>query len=309
MDIEAIVRQVIDQLDANGSCGAGNAAKGSGTAEPMAGTVPPEIDDIERIVRQVISRLSPGDSVDVGCIVRKAQEGGAEKTPACTVCAESAAQSQAGTDLAVYLEHALLVPDICAAKVVEKCIEARRLCIAAVTVAPYYVSEAAEALRGSTVAVGAAVGIPNAAMSRAGKVADVRDCIAGGATEIDVALNNLAIKSGKLHVARHELEAILDAAQRKAVIRAAFEHCLFTPQEKEDVLRMLKASGVEYVKIQNVLSGRPARDEDVTFARQILGNSVKIKIDGGVKTAQRVRELVHAGASRIGTSATFEILK
>lgn len=317
MNIDEIIRQVTEKLDA-GQCHAEAAEKTDSHPSPA-----PSADSggIERIVAQIVSGLGnekPCGTDAIGSIVARVADSlgspsGAPAVPAAAAepfaCAPAPGRTEhIDAGLPSSLEHALLSPDICVGRVREACTLARKHIIAAVNVAPYYVSEAAEILRGSTVAVGSAVGIPNAAMSAAAKIADVHYCIESGATEIDVALNNLAIKSGELKEARRELEEILMVAQGKAIIKAAFEHSLFSAQEKEEVLRMLRSCGVEYVKIQNALGGLSAREEDILFAKNILGRNVKIKIDGGVKTAQHARELLNAGADRIGTSATFKIL-
>ena len=70
---------------------------------------------------------------------------------------------------------------------------------------------------------------------------------------------------------------------------------------------MLRSSGVNYVKIQNMLSGHGARVEDVRFASEILGRNVGIKIDGGIKTLAQAEELLAAGATRLGLTATAKI--
>ena len=322
MNIDEIIRQVTEKLDA-GQHHAEAAEKTD--SRPAQASPAPSADSggLERIVAQVVSGLGnekPCGTGAIGSIVARVADslGSPSVAPAVpaaaaepsSACAQEAPGRTGHIDAGPpsSLEHALLAPDICVGRVREACTLARKHIIAAVNVAPYYVSEAAEILRGSTVAVGSAVGIPNAAMSAAAKIADVHYCIESGATEIDVALNNLAIKSGELKEARRELEEILMVAQGKAIVKAAFEHSLFSTQEKEEVLRMLRSCGVEYVKIQNALGGLSAREEDILFAKNILGRNVKIKIDGGVKTAQRVRELLNAGADRIGTSATFKIL-
>ena len=79
------------------------------------------------------------------------------------------------------------------------------------------------------------------------------------------------------------------------------------PEEKRAVLQMLRSSGVNYVKIQNMLSGHGARVEDVRFASEILGRNVGIKIDGGIKTLAQAEELLAAGATRLGLTATAKI--
>ena len=70
---------------------------------------------------------------------------------------------------------------------------------------------------------------------------------------------------------------------------------------------MLRSSGVDFVKIQNMLSGHGARVEDVRLAYDILGRNVGIKIDGGIKTLAQAEGLLAAGATRLGLTATAKI--
>ena len=207
-------------------------------------------------------------------------------------------------EVPAHLEHSLLNPDITKDKILEECLVARKYCVAAVCVAPYYVDIAAEALRGSGVAVCAAIGFPHGAMSLAAKLAEAKECIRSGAAELDVAVNILAVKSGRMADARSELEQVMDVARGKAKVKAVFEHCVYTQEEKAAVLHMVKTCGAEFVKIQNVLSGKGAEAEDICFAKGILGSNVDIKIDGGVKTLEKAMELLRAGAQRIGLTAT-----
>lgn len=212
-----------------------------------------------------------------------------------------------GTDVVAHLEHSLLNPDTTQEKIQAECAVARKYSVAAVCVAPYYVPAAKEALLGSPVSVGTAIGFPHGCMSQAAKLAELRECMANGATEIDVALNVLAIKSGRLDIAQRELEEIVRMAAGKAKIKAVFEHALYTYEEKRAVLTMIRSSGADYVKIQNMLSGHGARIEDVTLAYEILGRNVGIKIDGGIKTLQQAEALLAAGATRLGLTATAKI--
>lgn len=212
-----------------------------------------------------------------------------------------------GSDVVAHLEHSLLNPDTTLEKIRQECAVARKYSVAAVCVAPYYVPAAREALLGSPVAVGTAIGFPHGCMSQAAKCAELRECMANGATEIDVALNVLAVKSGRLDEAQREIEELVRLAAGKAKLKAVFEHALYTPEEKHAVLTMLRASGVDFVKIQNMLSGHGARVEDVAFAYDILGRNVGIKIDGGIKTLAQAESLLAAGATRLGLTATAKI--
>lgn len=212
-----------------------------------------------------------------------------------------------GSDVVACLEHSLLNPDTTLEKIKAECAVARKYSVAAVCVAPFYVPAAREALLGSPVAVGTAIGFPHGCMSQAAKLAELRECMANGAVEIDVALNALAIKSGRLDVAQRELEEIVRLAAGKAKIKAVFEHSLYSYDEKRAVLTMIRNSGADYVKIQNMLSGHGARVEDVSLAYEILGRNVGIKIDGGIKTLEQAEKLLAAGAKRLGLTATAKI--
>lgn len=210
-------------------------------------------------------------------------------------------------DVIGHLEHSLLNPDTTEDTIRKGCELARKYAIAGICVAPYYVPLAKELLAGSPVKVGTAIGFPHGCMSQKAKLAELREAIENGAEEIDVAINMLAIKSGYLLQAQAELEELLRAAQGKAVLKAVFEHSVYTPDEKPRVLAMLRNAGVEFIKIQNMLSGHGARVEDVELAKSILGRMVKIKIDGGIKTLAQAQSLLDAGAERLGLTATAKI--
>ena len=212
-----------------------------------------------------------------------------------------------GTEVIGCMEYSLLNPDTTLEKIKTECAVARKYAVAAVCVAPYYVPYAVEILNGSVVRVSTAVGFPHGCMSQAAKIAELKEAINNGATEIDLAMNNLAIKSGHLDVARRELEEAARLCLGKAKLKAVFEHGIFTEDEKYAVLDMLPRAGIEALKIQNMLSGHGARVEDVRLVRQRLGRNMRIKIDGGIKTLEQAEALLHAGADRLGLTATAKI--
>jgi deoxyribose-phosphate aldolase len=210
-------------------------------------------------------------------------------------------------DIPGRLEHSMLAPDITRKKILEECANSIQYGFATICVAPYYVADAAQALLGTRVGVCSAVGFPHGAISTKGKIEDLKECILMGASEVDVALNMLAVKSGDMDAARRDLDQVMNVAQGKAKIKAVFEHSAYTEDEKISVLQMVRASGAQFVKIQNVLSGKSADPEDVRFVRGVVGRSVRIKIDGGVKTVEHAERLFAAGADRVGLTASVKI--
>jgi len=216
--------------------------------------------------------------------------------------------SGAAPELAKFIEHSVLNPDMTREKVRAECLLAKQHKFINICVTPYFVREAAEILKACNVGICAPVGFPHGAASTAAKICEIKECIADGATELDVSLNLVAIKSGEIDEAGRELKLMMDAAGHRARVKAIYEQGLLNDAEKKATLEMIKNSGVDYVKISNALTGKAACTEDVKFVRSIVGGSVKIKIDGGIRTAAKAREILDSGADRIGCSASVKIV-
>lgn len=184
----------------------------------------------------------------------------------------------------------------------EKCLKARKNCIASVIVHPRHIIAAKDMLRGSTVAVGSVIGISNVSASTDIKTETARKCVENGATELDFILDNRAMQSGGLDSVRKELETMMGIAKGKAHVRAVFEPQMFTDAEKEDILIMLKSSGVEYVKLHN------AKTQDILCAKQILGSNTKLIINRNIKSVQCAEALLDSAVARIEVSDAFDIL-
>ncbi|MDR1506053.1 MAG: deoxyribose-phosphate aldolase [Treponema sp.] len=207
------------------------------------------------------------------------------------------------------LEHSLLDPAISREKVIAECELAGQYGAACVVVSPYFVECASDVLRQTGVAVCSAAGFPHGAASQAAKSAELRECIRRGAVEMDVAVNILAVKSGEIDAARRELQETLQIARGRCMIKAIYEQALYSDEEKNAVLSLIRECGCDFVKISNALSGKKAEEADVRFVRGIVGAKVGIKIDGGVKTLERAVQLFQAGADRIGLTATIAVAK
>ena len=211
-------------------------------------------------------------------------------------------------ELAGHIEHSILNPDMTREKIIKECALAKQYKFANVCVTPYFVREAAEALRSCNVGICAPVGFPQGAASTAAKLSEIKECVANGATELDVELNIVAIKSGEFDEVKRELKAMVDAAGFGVKVKAIYEQGLLTDDEKKKTLEIIRDVAPAYVKISNALTGKAACKDDVAFVKGIVGDAVKIKIDGGIKSAAKAREILGAGADRIGCSASVAIV-
>lgn len=242
---------------------------------------------VARVTQEVYARLAPAG-----------QETGTKT---------AAAQLRSGAELADKLEHSLLNPDTSASKIRQGCDEARQYGFANVCVSPYYVSMAKEWLRGCNVGICVPVGFPHGAASTKAKCAEIREAILNGATELDVSLQIVAIKSGDFDAVEKDLFEMVSVAGGRAKVKAIYEQGLLTDDEKRRTLSIIRKSGADYVKISNALTGAKACVDDVKFVRSIVGTGIGIKIDGGIKDAKTASALIDAGAQRLGCSASVQI--
>jgi len=213
-----------------------------------------------------------------------------------------------GKDIARIIDHTLLKPESTRADIVRLCREAKEYGFAAVCVNPCWVPLAFRELDGSGVAIASVVGFPLGATSTFAKVAEARDAIASGASEIDMVMNIGALKSGDPDTVRKDIEAVVDACRGRALVKVILETGLLTEAEKIEACGICKAAGADFVKTSTGFGPGGATVEDVALMRKAVGPEMGVKASGGVRTAEAVRLLAAAGATRIGTSSGVAIV-
>lgn len=205
------------------------------------------------------------------------------------------------------LEHSVVNPDMSIDAIMKACREAVKYGAANVVVSPYYVKDAAQALKGTGIGIDTTIGFPHAASTTAGKVADIKECVKNGATELDLSICVNALKSKRYDDLARDLLAMKEAAGSGVILKIIYEQVFMNEEEKKIALAMAQKCGIEYVKISNNFSDRKACVEDIQFVKSVVGDSMKIKIDGGIRTLDKALELLAAGATRLGVSATVAL--
>ncbi len=212
-------------------------------------------------------------------------------------------------DLAACIDHTLLRPDATAAEIDQLCVEAAEHHFAAVCVNPTWVARAAEALRGTGVAVASVVGFPFGAGTSEVKAAEASRAIHDGANEIDMVINIGALRSGMTDLVRDDIAAVSEACHAAgAVNKVIIETALLSDDEKVTACRLAAAAGADTVKTSTGYASGGATAGDVALMRATVGPGMGVKAAGGIRTAADVRAMLDAGATRIGTSAGVRIV-
>ncbi|MEW5950540.1 MAG: deoxyribose-phosphate aldolase [Elusimicrobiota bacterium] len=205
------------------------------------------------------------------------------------------------------IDHTLLKANATQEEIGKLCQEARQYSFASVCVNPAYVSLAARLLRGSTVKVCTVIGFPLGSTTPTVKAIEARDAIAAGADEIDMVINIGALKSGNDALVLEDIKAVREATRGK-ILKVIIETAYLTKDEKIRACKMSKQAGADFVKTSTGFGPHGATAEDVKLMRETVGPDMGVKASGGIRDTKTAEEMVKAGATRLGTSASVAIV-
>lgn len=268
---------------------------------------------IETITREVLavleSQADPCEHCEGSCaahspdLVREVVANGAERV------SYRGSGADVPRDLARYIDHTLLKPDATADDIDRLCAEAVEYGFAAVCVNPYWVSRCRTNLRGTPVRIASVVGFPLGATPAQIKAFEARRVIRDGAREIDMVINIGALKSGDYETVRTDIEQVSDACHESGALnKVIIEAALLTDEQKVIASSLAKEAKADYVKTSTGFGPGGATVHDVLLMRETVGPTMGVKAAGGIHTAEEVREMVAAGATRIGASAGVHIV-
>jgi deoxyribose-phosphate aldolase len=212
-------------------------------------------------------------------------------------------------DIAKTIDHSLLRPELDDAFVEDGCRLAARYDVASVCVPPVHVRRAAGILAGTDVKVGTVVGFPHGYATTETKVAETRQALAEGATEIDMVLQIGALKSGRDADVQADIAAVVEAARAGgAIVKVIFENAYLTDDEKVRACHLTEAAGAAFVKTSTGFAPTGATHGDLRLMRANTSAHIAVKAAGGVRTLDALLEVMALGVTRIGATATATII-
>ncbi|MEM7806819.1 MAG: deoxyribose-phosphate aldolase [Planctomycetota bacterium] len=218
-------------------------------------------------------------------------------------------------DIAQMIDHAVLKPDATSADMLAGCDLVKAYGCASCCVMPHFAAEAAERLTGSSSVACVVIGFPHGSSRTAAKVAEATEAARDGAAELDFVVNVSRTKTGDWSFVADDIRAVTEAGHAEgAKIKAIFECCYLTDDEKRRLCQLSSEAGVDWVKTSTGFGVPPdgvavgATDEDLRLMRDACPPTVQVKASGGVRTLERAELVRSIGCSRIGTSSTSAIL-
>ncbi len=212
--------------------------------------------------------------------------------------------------LARMIDHTNLKAYATDADMKKLCDEALKYHFAMVAINSGQSKRCAEYLKASDIHVGAAVGFPLGQQSIATKAFETEDAIKNGANEIDYVINITELKEKNYEYVKKEMQTIVDICHSYNVIsKVIFEICYLTDDEIVKLAEIAKEVRPDFIKTSTGFGTSGATIDAVKLMKKTVGNTVKVKAAGGIRTLRDALAFVEAGAERIGTSKGVEIIE
>ncbi len=170
-----------------------------------------------------------------------------------------------------------------------------------------YVEKAVQYVEGK-LPICTVIGFPNGYHTTAVKVAETKDAIANGASEIDMVINVGYLKDKRYEEIEEEIRQIHNACAGK-ILKVIIETCLLTEEEKIKMCEIVTNAGAEYIKTSTGFSTAGATFADVELMKKYVGKNVKVKAAGGISSFDDAEKFISLGADRLGTSRLVKIIK
>lgn len=140
--------------------------------------------------------------------------------------------------------------------------------------------------------------------------------VKNGADELDIVPNLALLLEKKDTEYLDEMKQIVTSVKNlrkevivKFIIDTGYLDPLPDAKERLQIAaKLIRESGADFVKICSGLGLRGASLTDLALVKKAIGDTIKIKVAGGIDTYEEAIAFISGGADRIGTSKAKEII-
>lgn len=208
-----------------------------------------------------------------------------------------------------YIDHTILKPTTLIADIEKLCNEAIEYQFAAVCVPPNFIKKSKALTQGSGVKVATVIGFPFGYSAIEAKLAEVLLAIVDGADELDIVVNISAIKNNDWEYLANEINHLLPIIkQNNKIVKIIIESGVLTDDEIIKCCQLYGVAGIDYLKTSTGYAEKGATVEAVKLFKQNLPPNVQIKASGGIRDYRFAKQLIEAGATRLGCSNSVVIV-
>ena len=206
-----------------------------------------------------------------------------------------------------HVDHTLLAQDAAWEDIRQILDDAVAYRTASACIPAAYVKRAADYVEGR-LPICTVIGFPNGYSTAQTKVYETRDAVANGASEIDMVIHVGALKDKRYDEIEEEIRRVHEACQGRA-LKVIIETCLLAEEEKIAMCGIVTRAGAEYIKTSTGFSSGGATFADVELLKRHVGEGVKVKAAGGIRSFEDAERFLELGADRLGTSRLVKLMK
>ena len=222
--------------------------------------------------------------------------------------------------LAKMIDHSLLHPTITDADMLKGCEIAKKYDVATVCIKPYAIEMCRKYLEGTDVGICSVVTFPHGNSTTKMKVKETEEALELGATEIDMVVNIGKVLGGEWKYVSDEIQQVNNAViSKQGILKVIFENDYLSTNQISKLCEICSAHSVAFVKTSSgygfvkqpngMYAYKGATDEHLKLMREHSSRNVQIKAAGGVRTLDDLLRVRSLGVTRIGATATVEILE
>lgn len=212
------------------------------------------------------------------------------------------------SDIAAYIDHTNLKPEATKENIIKLCNEAKQHKFYGVCINPIYVEEAKKQLKGSNCKVVTVIGFPLGANLTISKAEETKNVIKSGADEVDMVIAIGALKAKDNKYVLNDIKSVI-ASAKGIPVKVIIETALLNEEEKKTACRLAMEAGASFVKTSTGFSTGGAKVEDVRLMKEVVGSKLGIKAAGKIRDFKNAKDMLEAGATRLGCSASVDIVK
>ncbi|AZA12664.1 deoxyribose-phosphate aldolase [Corynebacterium choanae] len=207
-------------------------------------------------------------------------------------------------EVAAMIDHTLLKPEATQAQVAALLAEAATLGVYSICVSPSMLP----VQRTGEVKIATVIGFPSGAVKPEVKAAEARQAAADGADEIDMVINIANAIEHDFAAVEREVRLVREAAPN-VLLKVILETAALDDAAIIGCCTACEKAGADYVKTSTGFHpAGGASEHAVAVMHRTVGGRLGVKASGGIRNATQAAAMIDAGATRLGLSASKDVL-
>lgn len=150
----------------------------------------------------------------------------------------------------------------------------------------------------ATILLGGVVGFPSGGSTTRCKVNEARELLEMGCQELDMVVNIGKLRSGLYPEVGDDIQKVVDVSGTTPV-KAILEVALLNQEQIQTGAKIIQDSGAAFVKTGTGWNGATSFDH-IRMIKEVVGDSIPVKVAGGVRTLDTLVQMYNMGVSRFG---------